>query len=464
MSCQRGGALLRSLLPRCGPGGRGGVRGMSIMERYRRLRPAPESKPKYWDTPPEFRDARDGTEGLDDDGRPILSRAPAGASRAVDPPEVASPSGAPRRPPTYARAPVPTEALVATWETPVQPVAPRSLNVGLAGPPNSGKSSLLNALLGCPLSAVSPKVNTTRDDVRGIKTSGSTQLVFLDVPGIIPSHDRKANRELVAKAWRGYQECQVCLLVIDVLKRPTQELFDMVRRLCPRESIGARELRNMERAAGEAGMPPPALWLPRSVPRSGVADAGAAERPPVVLVLNKIDACEEFRWVQSREREFCAHGFFERIFYMSAKRGQGLEKLNEYLEAQARPGEWKYPADLKTTLPYVDQLKHQINTHLFKWFNSDLPYKIEHQTIGWTPRLDGTLLVEHELIVKDSVVARMILGVRNTILVRLKDQVSYKLRKMWGVPVEVMIWVRPLKQRLSKKDLARMGTGERDFR
>ena len=82
------------------------------------------------------------------------------------------------------------------------------------------------------------EVNTTRESIRGVKTIGNTQLVFLDVPGIIPSHQRQSNRELVSKAWTGYQESDVCLLIIDVVKRPTAEIFEIVRQICPKEDIG----------------------------------------------------------------------------------------------------------------------------------------------------------------------------------------------------------------------------------
>lgn len=313
----------------------------------------------------------------------------------------------------------------------------------------------MNAILDCPISAVSPKVNTTRDGVRGIKTQGATQLVFLDCPGIIPSHMRKENRDLVSKAWRGYQECDICLFVVDVVKRPTQDIFDVVRQMCPLEALAAVEVRRRLQDADQSGERVPDAWLPpRRLPThtDWRESEDAADRPPVVLVLNKIDKASEFRWVQSREREFRDFGHFEGIFYVSAKKLQGLDKLEEFLLRQAKPAPWQYSSDLRTTLSYVEQLQHAINMHLFKWFNSDVPYKIQHQTVGWTPRLDGSLVIEHELIVQDSVVARMLCGVRNTLIGRLKDQVSYKLRKQWGMPVEVRIWVVALKNRLSLKD------------
>merc|ERR1712194_152578 len=159
----------------------------------------------------------------------------------------------------------------------------------------------------------------------------------------------------------------------------------------------------------------------------GARSGAPQHRPPVTLVFDKIDN-------------------------VSAKKGQGIQKLLEHLRSRAQPRSWIYPVDMKTTLAHTEQIKHMVNTHLFKWFNKDVPYKIEQQTVGWTPRLDGTLLVEHELIVKDSIVARMILGVRNTIVARLRDQVSHKLCKLWDMQVEVRIWVRPLQQRQSVAD------------
>lgn len=61
----------------------------------------------------------------------------------------------------------------------------RILRVGLCGAPNSGKSTLLNTLVGKKISAVSHKVNTTRLEIVGIKNLDNTQIIYHDTPGIL---------------------------------------------------------------------------------------------------------------------------------------------------------------------------------------------------------------------------------------------------------------------------------------
>ena len=79
---------------------------------------------------------------------------------------------------------------------------PRSGNIALAGTPNVGKSSLLNALVGTHLAIVSPKAQATRLPVVGLRTEGDTQFVFHDLPGLLePSYLMQARmRELALEA------------------------------------------------------------------------------------------------------------------------------------------------------------------------------------------------------------------------------------------------------------------------
>ena len=90
----------------------------------------------------------------------------------------------------------------------------RAGTVAIAGRPNVGKSTLLNALMGFKLAIVSPRPQTTRNRIAGIKTMPGAQFLFLDTPGI---HDPRGglNRRLVSVARRAVAEADVVLLVID---------------------------------------------------------------------------------------------------------------------------------------------------------------------------------------------------------------------------------------------------------
>jgi GTP-binding protein Era len=90
----------------------------------------------------------------------------------------------------------------------------RAGHVAIVGRPNAGKSTLLNALMGVKLSIVSPRPQTTRNRIAGIKTVPGAQFVFLDTPGI---HDASGalGRRLVHTARTALADADVALLVVD---------------------------------------------------------------------------------------------------------------------------------------------------------------------------------------------------------------------------------------------------------
>src|SRR5215510_3031590 len=89
--------------------------------------------------------------------------------------------------------------------------------VALVGAPNTGKSTLLNQLIGAKVSIVSPKVQTTRARILGIAIDGAVQLIFVDTPGIF-APKRRLERAMVAAAWAGAAEADAVVLLIDAAR------------------------------------------------------------------------------------------------------------------------------------------------------------------------------------------------------------------------------------------------------
>ena len=366
--------------------------------------------------------------------------------------EAAPDAGAiyPKRAPITSRTAIPAEAHFLEWQAPVQPDNPRSLRVGILGAPNAGKSSFVNAVMGSAFVAVSPKVNTTRKDVRCVWTEGNTQIVFTDAPGIIPHNQSKQCKDLVNVAWTGYNDCDVVLLVVDCVKRPTIEEFNLVRKIAPFPSLGEE----YHKVSKRASLMPDRMLSDEALNEEEATLERNGHLPPVILALNKIDKSDHPKWIQKRAVDYESNGKFKGVHFISALTGRGMQRLLLQLQSLAQDRPWVYPNDTGAMLSKTHQVEELVRTYLFCWFNKDVPYKLEQQVVGWTPKLDGSLTIEHEIICEDSVVARMILGVRNRLLVRLRENVQFKLEERWGIKVNLYIWVKAQKVRKSKKDIA----------
>ena len=132
-----------------------------------------------------------------------------------------------------------------------QPLPFRSGTIAIVGRPNVGKSTLLNQILGEKVAIVSPKPQTTRNRVTGIRTSESSQMVFLDTPGI---HQARSllNRRMV-----------------DVALATLHEVDCVLWLLAAQERIGPEDER--------------------------IAETLAAVANPVLVLLNKIDLVSKGR-------------------------------------------------------------------------------------------------------------------------------------------------------------------------
>src|SRR5690554_2814856 len=107
----------------------------------------------------------------------------------------------------------------------------RSGYIVLVGRPNAGKSTLMNALVGEKLSIVSPRAQTTWQRVTGIRTTETSQMVFLDTPGLLEVSDLH-QRAMLEAAHEALREAEVTLLLLD----PTRPL-DETRRAVVLEAL-----------------------------------------------------------------------------------------------------------------------------------------------------------------------------------------------------------------------------------
>lgn len=108
--------------------------------------------------------------------------------------------------------------------------------VSIIGKPNTGKSTLINALAGSKISAVSDKPNTTRNKILGVCNSNDSQIIFLDTPGIQKS-SKFLNRIMVQSSYQAIGESDIVLVIVDCTKRSTFNTDEIASKIVDKKPI-----------------------------------------------------------------------------------------------------------------------------------------------------------------------------------------------------------------------------------
>ncbi|HLS18166.1 MAG TPA: GTPase Era, partial [Paracoccaceae bacterium] len=100
--------------------------------------------------------------------------------------------------------------------------------VALIGEPNAGKSTLMNAMVGAKISIVTHKVQTTRTRIRGIAVKGTSQIIFVDTPGLFRPR-RRLDRAMVSAAWAGAEDADIIVLMIEAHRGITEGVEEILK-------------------------------------------------------------------------------------------------------------------------------------------------------------------------------------------------------------------------------------------
>jgi GTP-binding protein Era len=269
-------------------------------------------------------------------------------------------------------------------------------SVAIAGRPNTGKSTLLNRLVGERLSIVSPKAQTTRHLVTGILTSSDCQVVFIDSPGLQSQHRDILHRTLNRRATEVLKQADVILFVADAL-------------------------------------------------RFGDADRAVLQRIPkgakVVAVLNKVDRVKRpaelipFIDRLSKEREFTA------IVPVSARTGRNLPELLRVVREALPEAPAMFPPDQLTDRDERFFAAELLREKLFQQLGEELPYRCEvviesFREEGRLRRIEATILVARESQ------KAIVVGTRGAQLKRIAEAARKDMERLFGGKVYLGVWVK----------------------
>ena len=270
--------------------------------------------------------------------------------------------------------------------------------VALIGAPNSGKSTLLNGLVGAKVSIVSPKVQTTRSRVLGIAIQGAAQLVFVDTPGIFQPR-RRLDRSMVRAAWQGAADADLVLLLVDAAQKGIDD----------------------DSRAILAGL--------------------AKARRTAILGLNKIDLIRPERLL-TFAAELNASGTFDATFMISALTGDGVGDLLDHLAGRLPPGPWHYPEDQLSDMPQRLLAAELTREQLFLQLHRELPYALTVESESWEEFKDGSAKVNQVIFVRKDSQKAIVLGHGGQRIKAVREAAQAELEAMLGRPVHLFLYVK----------------------
>jgi len=215
-----------------------------------------------------------------------------------------------------------------------EPTIIKSGVVALAGPPNAGKSTLLNSLLGQKISIVTPKPQTTRNRIAGVLNGDGYQIVFLDTPGLHQS-SVLLNREMVDVALQSLQGVDAVVFMADV------------------SDMGSPK--KNETRQGE---------LQRYLEQVSC---------PVFLVLNKIDLIPRDELLPIIQHSAGLYNF-KAVIPLSALNGDGLDLLVDELLPLLPRGFAYFPDDVPTDATERFLSSEIIREKVFLYTGQEIPY------------------------------------------------------------------------------------------
>jgi len=273
----------------------------------------------------------------------------------------------------------------------------RSGFVSLVGRPNTGKSTLLNALVGQKVAIVADKPQTTRAAIQGVVTLPEAQIVFVDTPGIHKA-DSPLNKRLMDTVRAALEERDLLVFVADAARPFAEEdrrAVDLVR-------------------------------------KTGT---------PVVLALNKTDLVKEkARLLPLIEQYQAIHEFADYV-PVSAAKGHGLDDLRRVILAHLPEGPAYFPEDYVTDQPERYLAAELIREKVLLATRQEVPHSVAVVVDRWeeTPvitRIYATIRVER------GGQKAIVIGTRGAMLKRIGTLARQEMERLFGVRIYLDLHVR----------------------
>lgn len=335
----------------------------------------------------------------------------------------------------------------------------KRIDVAIVGPPNAGKSQLLNVLTKSPVAAVSRKRHTTRSDLLGARTVGNTQIIFKDTPGFMKienAKEERLNRDLIVTAAAAMQDVDFTLLVLDAARL----LNDNYRHALVQLMIGAINSKGRIEECFESKE----IVDHRSktvTNNSSSNNNNNNDKGKLAIVLNKVDLVKPKRKLidlaidVGSMADVCLKDQFDKVgkdldfeammkhspivFYVSAIKEDGTEDILDHLLSLATPcQDWIVQPGEATTMTKIEQVHEIIREKIYRCCHQEVPHSIR-QVNRMFREVPKGIVIQQDLIVFTKSHQKLVVG---KTLQRIKETAQKDLCKLFDCDVSLHLHVK----------------------
>jgi GTP-binding protein Era len=271
--------------------------------------------------------------------------------------------------------------------------------VAIIGRPNVGKSTLINNVLGQKLCITSRRPQTTRHRILGIKTTKTSQLIYVDTPGLHPDNKRAMNRYLNRAAAGSIGGVDVILFLIEGLVWTDDDALVLDR------------LRSHAQA-------------------------------PVILVINKVDKLEDKGELLPQIEKLSVEFEFAGIVPISARRGQNVDTLEKTVLKFMPEGELIYPEEQFTDRSSRFLASELVREKLFRHLGQELPYSLTVEIEEFDEQDPKMLRIGAVIYVERAGQKGIVIGKGGELLKSIGKEARIEMQSLFDTKVFLRLWVK----------------------
>lgn len=272
--------------------------------------------------------------------------------------------------------------------------------VSVIGRPNVGKSTLLNAIIGEKISAISSKPQTTRQNITFIHTDEDAQIIFLDTPGI-QKPKNKLGEFMLTESKEGIEDSDIITYIVDTSKK-----------------IGRAERSIIDILKEYKG------------------------KLPIILLINKVDTIRKDELLEIISM-YAEEEIFDDIIPISAMKNDGVDIYLETLKKFLKPGPMYYPEDMITDKNERFIVAEIIREKGLMYLNEEVPHGLAISIEKFKKRVDKNMYdIDANIYVERDTHKGILIGKNGSMLKRIGTEAREESERLLDAKVNLQIWVK----------------------